>query len=143
MGSEVLAVRGDRTGTVRVYAHSGTPATSVRASSTEVRASSTEVRADGQQRISIVVINLGAVNETVNFTLLGHGSDRLVSSTYANAYCLTSTGVESTQVALNGKLLVLGANGTLPTYAPMRVDGSFVVAPPLSITFVIFNGTSN
>ena len=127
MGREVLAVGGDRSGTVRLYAH----------------------RNASSGRVTAAIINLGTAPATVDVALVGgngstghgHGIGLDAGAGYA-LYQLTayppSAGLEAGGVALNGEPLALGAGGAVPPFTPRRVQpgaGTAVVAPPHSVSF--------
>lgn len=129
MGQNVLSVAGDRSGLVRVYAHS--PRNS-----------------SGSAVAAVVVINLGAAAATVNLTVVGSSSSSSSSKDGGGQpaghaeFQLTSypdpTALSSDQVALNGKQLLLGAAGAVPPFVPKQAAGSVVQAPPHSVTFCTY-----
>eukprot|EP00967_Tisochrysis_lutea_P010673 scaffold12202_cov32-Tisochrysis_lutea.AAC.2 len=55
-------------------------------------------------------------------------------------FLLTSTdaGLRSPTIALNGVVLRVSANGSLPQMSPVRVNGSVIELPPLSFGFFVF-----
>ena len=119
MGQNVLSVAGDRTGTVRVYAHQHSTGGA-----------------------GVVIINVGDSAAVVNLTVTAGGGGGGSASSYAS-YILTSypdpTDVGATEVALNGQQLILGEDGAVPSFgAGKQVAGSTVKAPPYSVTFCAF-----
>jgi hypothetical protein len=131
MGTTVLGVQGNRSGTTRVYAHLD-PA---------------------GKKVGVAVINLGNASQTVDFAVVGTGRPPADTSTSGDGgqpmsrgfteYALTSyptTGdLESTGAALNAQRLELdGATGRLPELVGVPRAGSTVNAQGLSVTFAVF-----
>jgi len=113
MGTHVLAVTGDRTGVLRVYAH-----------------------ADASlHTVGVLAINLGNVTATATI-------DIGASVTEHDEFRVTAypepTNLEATDAALNGERLSLSPSGTLPDLVPITVSGAQLTVGPRSVTFAIF-----
>jgi hypothetical protein len=64
-------------------------------------------------------------------------------STPADLYTLTAPELQSRTVHLNGEVLALGPDDTLPAITPRQVDGSRVTLAPTSISFITLPENGN
>ena len=123
MGTTVLPVEGNRTGTSRVYAHRD-PATNT---------------------VGVVVLNLASESQAVDLAI-GNSTDATGAEQGPAGfleYALTSYPVaadmESAMTALNTKQLELDSGtGALPDLVGVARAGSTVIAQGRSVTFVEF-----
>ena len=114
MGTHVLAVTGDRTGVLRVYAH-----------------------ADASlHTVGVVAMNLGNVTATATIDIGARVTEH--DEFRVTAYP-EPTNLEATDTALNGEKLSLSPSGTLPDLVPITgVPGAQLTVGPRSVTFAIF-----
>merc|ERR1712232_1274266 len=114
MGTQVLAVEGDRSGVLRVYAHA---------------------RDAALQTVGVVALNLGAEVATATIDL---GPDVLDHTEFRLASFPEPADVEATDVTVNGEKM---SPGLLPELQPIAVPGVQLVVAPRSITFAQFSPT--
>jgi hypothetical protein len=74
--------------------------------------------------VTVLAINLQDITQTINV------------AGPADLYTLTAPELQSRSVQLNGELLQLAAEDTLPALEPKRLTGNSIMLPPTSISFV-------
>jgi hypothetical protein len=118
MGAHVLAVGGDRTGVLRVYAHAHDAAV---------------------RTVGVLAINLGDVPATAAIDLPNLGTAIAEHDEYRLTSYPSPGDVAATEVALNGRELRLLPLGVLPELHPITVPGAEVTVAPRSVTFAVFH----
>jgi hypothetical protein len=143
MGRTVLAVIGDSTGTVRVYAHLEASKGTVTAviintgdSPANVTLQSPSAASKGRGRGDVATATISAASK-------GRGGGDVATATIRNEFHVTAypvpTNLTATGVALNGDELVLGPAGLPPSFEPATaLRSQAVVVQPYSVVFCVY-----
>jgi len=114
-----------KTSVVRVYAHC---------------TAASEPSAPKKGSVTMLVVNLGNANTTIDVpSHLGHITQQYVlSPSHVAAHSIIkATGILGTGVLLNGNLLKLNSDGTLPLLSGVSSDATKAIVPATSIAFLV------
>ncbi|XP_057339841.1 heparanase-like [Microplitis mediator] len=93
---------------------------------------------------AITVYGVNLNNDFVRISLLYYLKSYPRKNSKSFLYILTADYLQSRDIRLNGEILKLNSDGSLPAFKPVIVDSSQVITlPPFSMAFIIMHGVEH
>ncbi|KAH0558088.1 heparanase-like [Cotesia glomerata] len=89
---------------------------------------------------AVTVYGVNLNNDYVRLSLLLSNNSR---KSKLFLYILTADSLQSRDIRLNGEILTLNPDGSLPAFKPVIMDSQVITLPPYSMAFILMHGVEH